>query len=461
MSAQSNIVDRLTAALPQGRVVRFNQEFHEMVTHDASSAIGGTPSCLVYPETMEEVQQCLLIANQARVPIFPRGAGTGKTGGAVPSEGSIVMGMEKFDKILEIDVQNRMAVVEPGVILKTFQNEVESYGLFYPPDPASLYDCTLGGNVVINAGGPRCLKYGVTGQYVAGLEGVWADGTCFKLGGKLYKNVSGYDLMRVLIGSEGTLGIITKITLKLLTKPKVQADCHAVFPTVEAALLALRYVQESGVQPAVAELMDSLCIQAVQGYLQKTIPQSEFPHCLFQLDAQDEIALKADSEVFLQQLHKAGAISVQYGAGQNDEVWEIRRSISSALTAFSANKESHDITVPISTLSDTMAFLNSLNTDPAIAVLGYGHMGDGNLHVNILNRGLSLEKWEAVKSELEYKIFDYAVKQGGTISGEHGIGITKKLFMPLMYDRHHLEKLVRIKALFDPNHILNPYKIIG
>jgi len=213
----NSLIQTLEAALPKGRVVCFNPQAHKAYTEDASSAVLGKPSVIVYPQTLAEIQAVMAIANAMCISVVPRGAGTGKTGGAVPMDGAIVLSLDAFNQILEIDKENHVVVVQPGVILKTLQDAVEAKGLFYPPDPSSLAQCTIGGNVAVNAGGPRCLKYGVTGHYVLGLKGVWANGDAFYLGGKLYKNVTGYDLMRLLIGSEGTLGIITEITLKLLT----------------------------------------------------------------------------------------------------------------------------------------------------------------------------------------------------------------------------------------------------
>ncbi len=450
----------LQTALPKGGVVFFNRLEHQAYAVDASSAIEGSPAVVVYPQTRAEVEAVLNIANTFAIPVVPRGAGTGKTGGSVPMEGSIVLSMEAFTRILKIDVDNHMVVVEPGVVLETLHAAVEALGLFYPPDPASLATCTIGGNVALNAGGPRCMKYGVTGQYVAGLEGVWANGAPFSLGGKLYKNVTGYDLMRLLIGSEGTLGVITKITLKLLDKPKFQADCLAFFKTVDSAINALCEIRKNGILPAAAELMDSLCIQAASQYLGVDVPHPEAIHVIFKVDGHHKDSIKNESEIIEACCLQAGAFECKTSQEENKELWVIRRSISSALSEMSVDKESHDITVPVSKLSQTMDFLKSLNTDPMCQVLGYGHLGDGNLHVNILNKGLAPLQWEKVKTKLEFKLFQFAVDIGGTISGEHGIGLTKKRYMSLMYSAEHMLFLKQIKAVFDPNGILNPHKIM-
>ena len=456
----TDAINALEETLPKGRVLCFDPTKHTEYTHDASSALGGPPLALVFPQSRDEVRDILLIANTYNLPVIPRAAGTGKVGGAVPLKGSLILSLEHFNALLEIDTLNHVAIVEPGLILKTLQDAVEEKNLFYPPDPASLAHCTIGGNVAVNAGGPRCLKYGVTGHYVLGLEGVWANGDLFTLGGKLQKNVTGYDLMRLLIGSEGTLGIITKITLTLLTKTRIQADCHAIFPTVQHAVNALTLIRQSGILPATAELMDSNCIQAASTYLNKPIPYPEAVHAIFQLDGHHADAVQKDSESIKHACLQTGALFCALSNQPDNDLWTIRRSISSALTAFSKNKESHDITVPVSEIAKTMTFLQSLNTTPSIIVLGYGHLGDGNLHVNILNKGLPPEAWATVKTDLEDQIFRFAVNCGGTISGEHGIGLTKKPYMHLMYSQSHLKYLKQIKSIFDPKGILNPHKII-
>lgn len=453
-----NAYNAFKTALPTGGAVLFNPSQHHTYLTDASSAIGGEPLGILFPKTHEEIEAILSIANATHTPIVPRAAGTGKTGNAVSVKGAMILDVTALNAILEIDHQNRVVVTQPAVPLKTLQEAVEAEGLFYPPDPASLETCTIGGNVAVNAGGPRCLKYGVTGQYVLGLEGVWANGKAFHLGGKLYKNVSGYDLMRLLIGSEGTLGIITKITLKLLPLPAIQRTVWATFSSINLALECLNAIRNTGLIPATAELIDRTCIEAVSTYLNQAIREPNAIHVLFQIDGTSQDTMATE-------LARMTTCILRYGNCLDTEenataMWAVRRSISKALSATSTQKESHDITVPLSQLQATFDFISSLNTDPTCVILGYGHLGDGNLHVNILNRGLSEENWLKVKPEIENKLFHFAVSRGGSISGEHGIGLTKKHYMTLQYSSDHLALLKAIKGVFDPNGILNPGKII-
>jgi glycolate oxidase len=434
-------------------------EERETFASDKSPGIRATPDAVLYPETEEQVGQILRKAHENNIIIVPRGAGTGTTGGAIAIHGGIQLSFERMNRILEIDTANRMAVVEPGVITAKLQEAVEAVGLFYPPDPASLDVCTLGGNIAENAGGPRCLKYGVTGHYVTGLSGYYADGTPFSYGGKLYKNVAGLDIMRLLIGSEGTLAVITQITLRLLPKPKAWEDAMAVYATIDDALAGLQAVLQSGVQPAVAEFMDSACVQAVSSLLGHTLPEGG-AYVLFQCDG-DPAVVQEDIQKIKALCQEQGMtqwISASTDASQK-MIWLVRKHVSDALKYVSPFKFSQDISVPPAAIGGYMRFLRTLGETHGLRILGYGHLGDGNIHVNVLRMDTAHEIWEAKKPIVTEAIFAEALRLGGTLSGEHGIGLTKKAYMPLMFSDTDMAMMKGIKAVFDPKGLLNPGKM--
>ncbi len=407
---------------------------------DRSALEGHPPGIVVFPTQQADVIKTLLFANQHGIPVVTRGAGTGTTGGAVSATDGIVINLSRMNRIIEIDTKNHCIVVEPGVILETLHQAVESSGLFYPPDPASLSECTIGGNVAENAGGPRCLKYGVTGDYVRGLSGVYANGQPFKLGGKLLKNVAGLDLIHLLIGSEGTLGVITEITLSLIPLPQERRVFLGQFASTQLAIDGLHTLRMTGVCPSAAEFMDRRCVEAVRS----RHPDMSLP------DADAYLIIELDSPPF-----SLPDLFTETGP----EIWTIRRSISPALKAIGIEKMSHDITVPPAQIANYMTQLAIISEETGFIMLAYGHLGDGNLHVNILRGTHSTEEWRSQKENLETRVVELAVSMGGTITGEHGIGLTKKRFMPLMFSDTDIAIMRSIKKAFDPNGILNPGKI--
>jgi glycolate oxidase len=449
---------QLFSFLSDGQVV-VDFEEREAFATDKSPGLRATPDAVLYPETEAQVGQILTAAYANGIVIVPRGAGTGTTGGAVSIHGGVQLSFERMNRILDIDTDNRMAVVEPGVITAKLQEAVEAVGLFYPPDPASLDSCTLGGNVAENAGGPRCLKYGVTGHYVTGLSGYYADGTPFRFGGKLYKNVAGLDLMRLLVGSEGTLAVITTITLRLLPKPKAWEDAMAVYDSIDDAIASLQAVLQSGVQPAVAEFMDAACVQAVSSLLGHHLPPGE-AYVLFQCDGDAE-SVQRDMQTIkgICQSHRMSLWVSASEEAARKMIWLVRRHVSDALKYVSPFKFSQDISVPPAAIGAYMRFLRELGQTHGLRVLGYGHLGDGNIHVNVLRMDTAPDIWEAKKPIVTAAIFVEALRLGGTLSGEHGIGVTKKAYMPLMFSVADLAIMRGVKAVFDPKGLLNPGKI--
>ena len=456
------ILQALSKALPPEAILNSVSD-RTAYSADKSPEKPPLASVVVIPYTEEQVQAVILIANTHNIPIVPRGTGTGTTGGAVAIQDAITLSFERLNKILEIDTANRIAVVEPGVLTGDLQKAVEAQGLFYPPDPASLAICTLGGNVAENAGGPRGLKYGVTRDYVLGLEGYWADGTKFKLGGKQYKNVAGYDLIRLLVGSEGTLGVITTIYLKLLPLPLYRRDLLVCFDKTQQAVRWLSQVHQLDVIPATAELMDDECVKAASAFLGLPAPfKSAGAYVLLSLDGSHEEILEKEIKAISDLCVQSGALQVEVASNSEEQakLWQIRQAISPALKRVGGEKLSHDIVVPPSRMGEYFEALKKISDESGFKLIGYGHLGDGNIHVNILKLTHSATQWETHKQSLSEQVLQAAVDLGGTLTGEHGIGLTKKAYLSMVFSPQDIALLKGIKQVFDPRGILNPGKIV-
>jgi len=392
------------------------------------------------------------------VPVVPRGAATGLAGGALPVAGGICLNMARMNRILDISIPDTLAVVQPGVITLDLQKAVEKYGFFYPPDPASVYQCTIGGNVATNAGGPRCLKYGVTGDYVLGLEVVVPGGHVLRLGGRTIKNVSGYNLKELFIGSEGTLGVVTEITVRLIPKPAAQMTALAAFPRLADACQAVGNILQAGVVPLVTELMDHATIRAVEDFKHLGLPTDVEALLLVAVDGDADTVVREIAEVAAI-LQQSGAREVRqaHSAQESEALWEGRRNLSPAIQRLARNKLGEDITVPRSRIPEMVARLGDISRANDLPIIVYGHIGDGNLHPTILCD----RRDAAIMHRVEKAAADVlaaAVALGGTLSGEHGIGIFKREHMTLGVDANALAYMAGVKALFDPNGILNPGK---
>lgn len=417
------------------------------------------PEMIVYPSTREQIARILRLANQARFPVIPRGAGTGFTGGALPVEGGLVMVLTKMNRILKIDPENLLAVVEPGVVTADLQREVEKIGLFYPPDPASLKMSTLGGNVAECAGGPRAVKYGVTKDYVIGLEVVLPTGEIVTTGVQTVKGVVGYDLTKLLVGSEGTLGVITKIILRLLPLPKAKKTMLAIFPKMEAAATAVSQIIASKIIPATLEFMDNAAIRCVEDYLHMGLPVEAGALLIIEVDGAPE-ALGGETEEIRRVCEANQAIKVQT-AGNNqeaDELWKARRSVSPAVVKLNPTKINEDITVPRSKVAEILRRVEAISRKHGLIIVNFGHAGDGNIHVNVMIDRRKPGEEERAHAAVK-EVFETALELGGTLSGEHGIGITKAPYIGLELGDMGVEVMRRIKKAFDPNNILNPGKI--
>ncbi len=416
------------------------------------------PDVVIHPQTTAEVAAVLRIADARCIPVVPRGAATGLAGGALPVAGGICLNMARMNRILDISIPDTLAVVQPGVITLDLQKAVEKYGFFYPPDPASVYQCTIGGNVATNAGGPRCLKYGVTGDYVLGLEVVVPGGHVLRLGGRTIKNVSGYDLKGLFIGSEGTLGVVTEITVRLVPKPAAQMTALAAFPRLADACQAVGNILQAGVVPLVTELMDHATIRAVEDFKHLGLPTD--------VEALLLVAVDGDADTVVREIVQVAAILQQSGAREvrqahsaqeSEALWEGRRNLSPAIQRLARNKLGEDITVPRSKIPEMVARLGDISRANDLPIIVYGHIGDGNLHPTILCD----RRDAAIMRRVEKAAADVlaaAVALGGTLSGEHGIGIFKREYMTLGVDANALAYMAGVKALFDPNGILNPGK---
>lgn len=419
------------------------------------------PEVVVRPATVEQVSAVMRIATRERIPVTPRGAGTGLSGGALAVHGGILLGMERFNRILEIDTNDLQAEVEPGVITQLFQEEVEKRGLFYPPDPASRGSCHIGGNLAECAGGPRAVKYGVTKDYVLGLEAVLPTGEVLRTGGRTLKNVTGYNLTQLLVGSEGTLAVITKARLRLIPLPPARKVMLVSFASLEAAAGAVAAIFQAGVVPSALEFMERSAVRAAEERQGKRFPNGDAEAQLFvEVDGSSDDALTADASAIAAVVERHGATGVLLAEerGKMADVWNLRRGIGEAVKSISPYKE-EDTVVPRTRLPELVRGVKQICGRYGMTSICYGHAGDGNVHVNILKDRLDDAAWERTAGAAVREIFALAVSLGGTISGEHGIGWSQKSYLPMALGESEIRLMRGIKHLFDPAGILNPGKI--
>jgi len=416
------------------------------------------PDLLVEPASREEISKILEACYARSVPVTPRGAGSGLTGGAIPAHGGVVLDLSKMDRILELAPKDLLVVGQPGVILADLQRRVEEEGLFYPPDPASSEFATLGGTVAECAGGLRGLKYGVTRDYILGLEVVLADGCVLRTGCRALKSVTGYDLTRLFVGSEGTLGVFTEVTCKLVPLPSCILTLLASFPTVEGGTEAASAIVASRVLPRALEYMDEQCVRCVNDFGEASFPAAAKSCLLVELDGFDEASVERDEERVERICRQNGAVTLETASDpqKRDALWTARRAISPALYQMSPQKVNEDICVPRSRMSEMILEIQRIGSEMGLTIVNFGHAGDGNIHVNVM---LGDEKEMERAKEAVSRVFRRSVEMGGTLSGEHGIGISKAPFLSMEVGRKELDVMKRLKALFDDRGILNPGKI--
>lgn len=420
------------------------------------------PDGVLFPRHEQDVSDILRYCNEERLTIIPRGAGSGFTGGALAVSGGLVLAFEKhMNKILEIDMQNMVAVVQPGVFNKQFQQAVEAVGLFYPPDPASEAYSTLGGNVSENAGGMRAAKYGITKDYVMALRAVLTNGDIIRAGKRTIKDVAGYNVCGMLIASEGSLAVITEITLKLIAKPKFKKTAMGVFGSVDEAMNAVYKTMASGVTPVAMEFLDALCIQAVEKRFAKGLPLDAGAILICDLDGANLSVIDEDLAAVKACFEANGALG--FKVAQNDEeaanIWFARRNCSQAINCYGTLKLNEDITVPRSKLPELLRKIAQISKEFNLTTPCFGHTGDGNVHTNVMVADKNDPAQVARGHEAITEIFKVAVELGGTLSGEHGIGLSKAPFMEFAFTPQEMNLFRRLKSVFDPNNILNPNKM--
>ena len=399
------------------------------------------------------------ICNEARVPLTPRGGGTGYTGGAVPTAGGVVLSLERLNRIREIDSGNLIAVVEPNVVTGDLQRAVEAVGLFYPPDPASLDQSVIGGNVAECAGGPRAFKYGTTKRYVLGLEAVLPTGAVIRTGGKSVKNVVGYDLTQLLVGSEGTLAIVTEIVLRLVPKPPAGATLRATFRDIGDCVRAVEAIVAARVVPAALELVDKASLEAVARTEGGLAPPDTAALLLIELDGM-AAAVREEGERVADACRASGAIEVLRAADDAERagLWRVRRELSLTLRALAPLKINHDVVVPKARIPELFDAIETIGTTSGLPIASFGHVGDGNIHVNILVDPADEQAMTAARVA-ERQLFEAVVRLEGSISGEHGIGFSKAQYLGLELSPETIALMRQVKRVFDPNGILNPGKI--
>ncbi|HEU4552802.1 MAG TPA: FAD-linked oxidase C-terminal domain-containing protein [Chitinophaga sp.] len=440
-----------------------DQEALDNYAHDETEDLHYLPEVVLKPDTTEQVSRIMQLCQQENLPVTPRGGGTGLSGGALPQWGGVVMSMERFNRILDIDERNLQVTVEPGVITEVLQNAVREKGLFYPPDPSSRGSCLIGGNIAENSGGPKAVKYGVVKDYVLNLQVVLPSGAVIWTGANVLKNATGYNLTQLVVGSEGTLGIVTRIVLRLIPAPKYDLLMLVPFRSAENACAAVSAVFRAGYTPSALEFMERDALEWVTRYVESSTVKVEDgiqAHLLIEVDGNYP-------DVLMQEMEGIAGVVTEFDCGeilfaedhqQKEELWKLRRRVAEAVKANSVYKE-EDTVVPRAELPVLLKGVKDIGRKYGFHSVCYGHAGDGNLHVNIIRGALSDEQWNGTLQTGIREIFALVKQLGGTISGEHGIGLVQKSYMDVMFDAQHMQLMKQIKQVFDPNNILNRGKI--
>ena len=420
-----------------------------------------SPDLVVLPRTTQQVSRLIKVASDENIPVVPRGMASGLAAASVPFSGGIALSMTRMNKILEIDTLNSVVRVEAGIVTADLQAAVEKQGLFYPPDPSSIRHSTIGGNIACNAGGPRCLKYGVTGDYVLGLTVVLADGNILKTGGKSIKDVAGYDLNSLFTGSEGTLGVISEAILKLISKPKFTQTALAEFKSLDDSANAVNAILSEGLLPATLELMDETAISCIEEAMHLGLPLDVEALLLMETDGADDLSVNREMAAITRICLDCGAreVKIAQTEGERAKLWKARRSVSPSLARKAPNKLGEDITVPRQAIPEAIRKLKEISARYELPIVIFGHAGDGNLHPNIIFDKRDPVQWEKV-NQIVAEEFELALRLGGTLTGEHGIGTLKQPFLREALGNVSIDIQSRIKSALDPKNILNPGKVL-
>jgi glycolate oxidase len=455
---EKKVISQLQKIVGKGAVLTSKEDLNAY-SYDGTTTWVHMPDVVVLPTTTEQVSRILKLANEKRIPVTPRGAGTNVSGGSIPIKGGIVLCTTRMNKILDINKANFTAAVEPGVVLQDFNMALAKQGLFYPPDPQSFMGCTIGGTVAENAGGPYCVKYGVTKQYVLGLEVVLANGYVMKLGGVTVKNRTGYELVMLFTGSEGTLGVITKITLKLLPMPPASKTLMAVFDDMAVGGEVVSNIMTSGVIPAKIEFVDNFVLRRIEEMTPMGLPVEAKALLLIQTDG-SPAAVEAETKQIVALLKKGGAkeIKVAKDAKEAAMYWKMRSAGFAATFGAAHTVMAEDVTVPRDKLPEFINKLDEISKRTGFFISCLGHAGDGNLHPSIFTDIRNKKEFAKAQKTME-EIFEAAMSLGGVLSGEHGIGLEKQRFLKRAMDPIALNLMRKIKGVLDPNNILNPGKI--
>jgi glycolate oxidase len=453
-----DLARRLGQRVPADRIAAGKAE-RLCYAYDATQ-LNHLPDCVVFPQSAAEVAEVVRLANDLGVPVIPRGAGTGFVGGSVPVRGGIVLSLERMNRIVEIDPADMVAVVEPGVVTAELHRAAEAKGLFYPPDPSSSASCTIGGNVACAATGPRSVKYGGTRDYVLTLDAVLPTGELMENRSRAVKRVAGYDLARLLVGTEGTLGIVTRVTLRLLPRPEAVRTLLCAFPTVEAAARAVAGALAGGPPPRACEFMDPRCLDLLREQGKVDLPEAARAVLILETDGSADAA-EREAEALAERCRKEGALEVREARTENEvkALWAARKALSQAMYEVAPTKINEDVVVPRSRLPELVAAVDDLARRYDLPIVSFGHAGEGNLHVNVMVDRADAARFALGQAAVK-ELFETLVALQGSVSGEHGIGVTKAAYLPIEVGTAGIEVMRRIKAAFDPRGILNPGKII-
>ncbi len=461
------IVDELKNLLGSRYVIFGEPDKIEPYSHDeiVEKSYAAMPEIVVKPFNADEIGAIMQLANRENIPVTPRGAGSGLSGGAVPIHGGILLSLERMDKIIEIDKGNMVAVVEPGIITNDLNASLEEMGLFFAGYPMSVESCFIGGNVAENAGGGRAIKYGVTGRYIIGLEVVTPEGDVIQLGGKRVKDVVGYDFVKLMVGSEGTLGIFTKIYIKLLPLPTQKVDLLVLFKEADQAIHMVPKIMTHGkIIPTAIEFMDQLSVSTACKYLNEHLPyEAAGAMLLIEVDGSNQAQLEQEYETIGELCLSEGALEVYVADNHTtqERVWKVRRNIGEAFTVYSDTKSSEDIVVPLASIPEMLPHLDQVARKYNVLIPCFGHAGDGNLHTTIIKKPeMETPAWNRVLEKARHEVYQKTLELGGTISGEHGVGHKRKKYLKDCFQPATITLMKRVKQAFDPNHILNPGKII-